>query len=310
MKVLILKPRLDVTFKEGPVPEKKGTLLPIRVHWEKFVNNLYIFHKSRGDSTRVLEKPLWQMSPQDVPKDTDLVYIPHKDKNRFFVDHSKCLYYMQMVFPWLFEVAEEGPFSLSTRFPQKIYPEINRTLLDRLLKRVSKKESKFDQPTSDNINFKNYVLFVGQMERDEAIQIHSKISVKESLIKTIIYCANQKLDLLFKPHPFDRDRKLITAARNNGIPIVNNNIFDLLQNCSCVVTVNSGVGMEAIVCNKPVFFYGEAEYSPVALNANNEFRFNDKNKYIDKYPEFLTSYFKDRIDSESIESYKYIESFL
>ena len=45
MNVLILSPRLDVTFKEGPVPDQRGPIPPIRIHYKNFIESLEKSHK-------------------------------------------------------------------------------------------------------------------------------------------------------------------------------------------------------------------------------------------------------------------------
>ena len=57
--VHIYMPRLDVTFKKGPVPEARGNITPIRFHWLQFVRNLFDTYIESGIETCVYEMPLW-----------------------------------------------------------------------------------------------------------------------------------------------------------------------------------------------------------------------------------------------------------
>ena len=43
MQVDIYMPRMDVMFKEGPVPKERGPIAPIRQHWIKFIDILIGF---------------------------------------------------------------------------------------------------------------------------------------------------------------------------------------------------------------------------------------------------------------------------
>ena len=80
MKVCILKPRLDCMFKKGHVPDKVGPTPPHRQPFENFVNKVVEEYTFRGDETWVVEKPLWQMSPDDVKEiDADITFVPHKE---------------------------------------------------------------------------------------------------------------------------------------------------------------------------------------------------------------------------------------
>ena len=57
MRVLILAPRLDCMFKEGPVPEVEGPPNdPIRVHWANLVKRLTEDHEEKGDAIAEAER--------------------------------------------------------------------------------------------------------------------------------------------------------------------------------------------------------------------------------------------------------------
>ena len=65
MRVLILAPRLDCMFKEGPVPEVEGPPNdPIRVHWANLVKRLTEDHEEKGDTVEILKKPLCSLHPR------------------------------------------------------------------------------------------------------------------------------------------------------------------------------------------------------------------------------------------------------
>ena len=90
MDITILKPRLDVTFKEGPVPKEHCPISPIRQHWENFVNKLSYEHTIFGDRVKIIEMPLWQMTKDVVFKlatQANIIYIPHKQKFEYKIDH-------------------------------------------------------------------------------------------------------------------------------------------------------------------------------------------------------------------------------
>ena len=63
MKVRILFPRLDVMFKEGPVPEARGPIPEIRIPWVTVANRILHAHRMKGDDVELIEKPLWQFTP-------------------------------------------------------------------------------------------------------------------------------------------------------------------------------------------------------------------------------------------------------
>ena len=110
MRVDIYMPRLDVTFKEGPVPETRSPIPPIREHWLKFLQELQNRHLALNHETRVLEVPLWQITPSlvaDSSQMADIIYIPHKMRENWWLD-ERVRYYMQMVIPNIFSIDTHG----------------------------------------------------------------------------------------------------------------------------------------------------------------------------------------------------------
>lgn len=312
MKVLILHPRLDLSFKKGLVTNNPSeNLPPIRQYWKNFLENLQVYHLERGDNVSVIHLPLWQFNTVQVQeRHADIVYVPHKDIYRFNPFPVKPMFYMQMVFPWVFEVDSRGPFSLSSKYPLEIGEGVDNSLIEALKIRALQGESKFPQPRK-KIKEKGFVFFAGQMERDESIKIHSKINVKTALEDTIRFCKENNLPLLIKPHPFETERytQELVAKYKYG-ELVNANITSLLENCSTLITVNSGVGMEALLFNKPVIHYGYAEYSPVGTKVEQLTSSAFSSDKTSLYPQFITTYFKNRIDSTKLESYSLLEQYL
>ena len=81
MNIDIYMPRLDVTFKKGPVPQQRTQIKGIRVYWQLFAKRLKEAHENIGDKTRILEVPLWQITESLVGKvstNAHKIYIPHK----------------------------------------------------------------------------------------------------------------------------------------------------------------------------------------------------------------------------------------
>ena len=113
--VVILKPRLDVTFKKGAVPDKKGSIQPVRQHWADFVKVKTKERKKLGDKVQIIEKPLWQFTPEFVNDiNSNIVYVTRHGRKTFLCDKQskQVLYYMQTFFPWMFQVNPEGWFAL------------------------------------------------------------------------------------------------------------------------------------------------------------------------------------------------------
>ena len=200
MKVCILKPRLDCMFKKGHVPDKVGPTPPHRQPFENFVNKVVEEYTFRGDETWVVEKPLWQMSPDDVREiDADITFVPHKEHHNFPCGDKKVLYYMQMVIPEYFSVNKRGWLAGATYAPlDPKHGDENAKCFDTLSKRSADNKSKFDQPKRlyNNFPHRDYILFPCQIPHDETIKYHSKISVEQALNCVMTYCEQTKTKLI------------------------------------------------------------------------------------------------------------------
>ncbi len=144
----IYKPRLDIPFKKTVVTEQRGGLSKIRSHWYNFCFNLEYYLKSIGHSARVMEFPMWEISPELVSEksiDSDYIFIPHKMKQNWYLD-KRILYYMQMVVPNLFSIDQNGWCATSSKWPIKANGNPNSPEVLDLIKRANNNESKFPQP--------------------------------------------------------------------------------------------------------------------------------------------------------------------
>ena len=278
MKVCILKPRLDCMFKKGHVPDKVGPTPPHRQPFENFVNQVVEEYSFRGDETWVVEKPLWQMSPDDVREiDADITFVPHKENHNFPCGDKKVLYYMQMVIPEYFSVNKTGWLAGATYAPLDPKDgDENAKCFDTLSHRSKVNKSKFDQPKRlyEQFPHRDYILFPCQIPHDETIKYHSKISVEQALNCVISYCEQTNTKLIVKGHPVNpgsmEPLRLLTVSSSVTEYITEGSIFDFIDYAKTVCVVNSGTGFESILMNKPVVMFGNAEYDKVVNKANLE----------------------------------------
>ncbi len=274
-KVCILFPRLDCTFKEGPVPETRGEIPPIRVHWQNMCNYLIQMHRSDYMSVTVIEKPLWQFTTEFVESlDADIIYVPHKSTDTFPVREKNILYYMQSVFPWQFYIDTKGFAGGASFYPLIIEdrPISINSFYAKMQIRANLGESKFSQPPSQILNLpKKFFFFPCQIPHDETIKYHSDISVLDALVATCKATEKLNVPLIVKGHPVNPDSMIplhqATYKFKHVIWVDNVNIHDIISRAIAVVVVNSGVGMETLLHKKPVVTFGRAEYDCVTNKA-------------------------------------------
>ena len=283
--VVIFKPRLDITFKKGPVPLQRAALSPIRTHWRNFTDQLFAEHRRRGDTVAVIEKPLWEITPDLVTTICTLMlkeeegveciaYIPHRDRADFPLAHPiRARYYMQTVFPQCFTIDPYGwGASMSVAPIPADGGDANTAVYDYLRQRILNNESKFDQPqrTGKSPFWGPYVAFLCQLPHDETIKKHSAVSVIEALTATLDWADLTNSKVVVKGHPVNPDsmlelRKLTQRRGHYWVDDVS--IHDVIAHANGVFCVNSGSGIEAILHGKPVYIFGRAEYETVVNTA-------------------------------------------
>ena len=277
-KVAILFPRLDVTFKEGPVPEARGPIAPIRVHWQNVGDRILQAHRKKGDWVQYIEKPLWQFTPEFVESlDADIVYIPHKSTDTFPVKGKEVRYYMQSVFPFQFYIDSKGFAGGASRYPFDVdwHREIPpRSFYTEMLVRALLGESKFEQPPISEITIKSdapYVLFLCQIPHDETIKYHSDVSVWDALKYTLEATKELNIPLVVKGHPVNPGSMAplhsLCKLYKHVYWFDNINIHDLIPKAHAVVVVNSGTGMETLLHKRPIVTFGRCEYDCVSNKA-------------------------------------------
>ena len=330
--VVICQPRLDIPFKKEVISGNVSEILKYRYkvtnktksYWGDFSQERFKYHKNLNDNVKILEAPMWQITIDLLRKviktfNFDLVYIPHHSKFTFdkfneletdpLLQNIKIKYYMQMSLPWLFQVDEEGWCAGASNWP--ILPNGNdsKEILLKLKERQNLGKSKFQQPdllnkfNSHHCFRKDFVLFACQIPHDQTIKHHSKISVIEALKRTIIWCKKNKLNLIIKSHPENlvsmEPLYEIFKKYNYGVWVNNMNINFLLKKCITLFCVNSGVGMEAIIHEKPVFCFGDADYASVSHKITTYNTIDEawkiKDRFIQKYPSFINSYYKNMV---------------
>lgn len=301
MKGLIISPRLDVTFKSKTAPSTIGKILypEIRKYWEYFAIKYkkYLIDSGEFNSIDVISVPLGSLTPSSVIEISDrydVVYVPHRQKEQFDCG-PKAMYYMQMVFPWLFSVDNLGWCAGSSFYPIQPIKQSSYTNYDNLSIYCNSGKSKFLQK-NNKINFpESFILYTLQVPNDMTIQYHSNVSVLDAMTNTLEFGQKNDIPVLVKCHPgLKNNLKSLfinkTKEYKKSVWLEDCHILECIQKSSAVATVNSGTGMEAIMQNKPVFVFGNSEYDSVAHKNLTLQSWEDKEKYIPHYKDFIETY--------------------
>ena len=161
---------------------------------------------------------------------------------------DKCLYYKQNKF---FDISETGLFS-------------------HLKKINSLKKIKIDKKELEA----EYIFVPFQVENDSQIILNSNnikkmkdlFEIISNSVEEINKKKNRNLKCIFKTHPVDKNinldeiLKLEKLFKNSKI-ITEGNTKELIKHSKLVITINSTVGIEALVLGKPVITLGDAFYN-------------------------------------------------
>ena len=193
---------------------------------------------------------------------------------------NRVYYYMQMVIPSIFSIDPIGWCASASNWPIDSSDWTNSIttpdIFEHLAKRIDSNESKFKQPEIKGIILPDkFVLFPCQIPHDETIKYHSDVSVADSLDSLIAaVLRSDDFSLVVKGHPANLDamkslkevfylhkKKLDASKVGRLLWIDQASIHELIQRSAAVFTVNSGVGLEALLHSKLVFTFGNADYS-------------------------------------------------
>ena len=171
------------------------------------------------------------------------------------------------------------------------------------LKALFKLKTKIINSTAIDIYKEKYVFVPLQVSNDTQIIINSDVSLKYLIDYAYEYAKYSSIKVVIKPHPAERNDNILRYVnllkeKNNNIIVSNDNTMKLIENSELVITINSTVGLEAMIVGKKIKFLGYSFYS----------KFNN-NRLINYIMSFLKNvdYFgKEKISEKVI--YKLLEN--
>lgn len=325
-------------FGVHSAPKVQVTLAPIRLHWRNFLEALKKRHQYLGHEVRVFELPLWQIDldiVQNTSQAADLIYIPHKMRQNWWLDDRVC-YFMQMVIPNIFSIDSHGWGATAATFPIQADGHAESGIFEMLQARVKANKSKFLQPKYKQTKLKpGYVFFPCQLPHDETIKYHSDVGVSDALRFTMEWVKDFNLSsagtieprsIVIKGHPANPSSMApLRQVYNVMLPEMDGrahwiddiSIHQLIADAKVVVTVNSGVGLEAILHGKSIMTFGRADYDAVSQKCEGDLLVNKKvaldNSYreindddIHIYRKFIDAWYNKHYDYNNLETFNKI----
>lgn len=271
---VLLKPRLDIPFKKFGLFKCNSFYQDIRQYWQKFCD---LFMRESPDAL-LIESPNWMLNNkiENYFAENCCFYVPHKEACTWGKRNN--LFYMQTVFPWLFTldaIGWGGGAHFINSFDKNA--DYNDSFFNKLKDYINKGGSKFKQPTTNNNlnDLKEDFIFVPlQIPHDMVIKYHSNVSCEE-FVEALCVWADQPNNpkILFKPHPANLQSmtplKNIIKKHNNVLYLdFDIHVHEAIRASSAVYVINSGVGQEAMLLDKPVVAFGHAEYSSAVISGD------------------------------------------
>jgi hypothetical protein len=130
---------------------------------------------------------------------------------------------------------------------------------------VEANHSKYEQPGKEDFVpvIGPYVFMALQIPTDRVQQL-ADIDMLEMIGIVARRFAGSGISVIVKRHPYDEDLRtelmLERHLRQGTILLRNDSIHALIAGAQAVITVNSGVGCEALAQLKPVYLFGRADY--------------------------------------------------
>ena len=127
-----------------------------------------------------------------------------------------------------------------------------------------------DKPESYEA-FARYGVIPLQMPGD-SVQLLSRFTFFEMIDASIAFLHARRMRAVIRRHPLCRDPEvsayLKSIRRRRGVHVVEENTRQLILHSRAVLLCNSSVGWDAILAHKPLFCFGQAEYSRAAYMVN------------------------------------------
>ncbi|RTY57038.1 hypothetical protein EKL29_13500 [Pantoea sp. YU22] len=140
---------------------------------------------------------------------------------------------------------------------------------------------------------KDFVFYPMQVQNDP-VSVHSNYDGIQLLHDAAEIAKEKEIYLLVKRHPFCQSFAVeesitLLTQHNPWVVRTNSNIHDLIRKAKSVITINSGVGIEALIDGASVFCAGSCEWQQCCNALSDK---NDLKKAFSQHPEKMNLFQK------------------
>lgn len=137
-------------------------------------------------------------------------------------------------------------------------------IIEKYRNKIKNGMTKYDQNKVIEDLPSEYIFYALQVRTDSVVE-KTYLDSLDVLEKLGELAKNKKKYIVIKQHPWCKSSAVYTAIHNitNTNPYVivsKNDVTKLIDSAQAVIAANSGVSLEALICEKPVFSFGESEW--------------------------------------------------
>lgn len=114
------------------------------------------------------------------------------------------------------------------------------------------------------LSTRSYVFLPLQVSSDTQIKLHSDVDNLQAVNIAAEYAANKGLSLLVKLHPAESDAaqiaEILRLRDRHSFELATSSTTDIIKHAQAVITINSTVGLEALLYEKHVISLGRCFY--------------------------------------------------
>lgn len=241
---------------------------PGRIYW-RFMSRFLAENAWRtGRNARIVALPQWEIQHRELENfdhTVETIYLPHLIRQQ--LDHPKARYYMQELLPSLFTVDRDGWGAASRAYACDDYKtHVPDARLDDLLNEIQgSRITKAPQSKTQTGALPSFDILVPlQVPGDDALIYHADIGLEQFVEILAQFAERAKVRVLFRKHPYDETDFYSRMKHRFASAYVlfdsQGHIHDILQAAPAVAVINSGVGFEAMIYDKPLLSFGRAVY--------------------------------------------------
>ncbi|EFH13553.1 hypothetical protein ACFFMP_06550 [Pseudoroseomonas cervicalis] len=275
---LVKKVQADLWRCEDPLPYLRFLQLVLRPRWTlAWRPHVADFALMRDGLLAVLEQaqaPLLLHPPQEDPGGEGCIHLSWHTLGR----KPRTWHYKAGYLPGMLQCEREGfsGWSELCKLPQKEITRIPAPLAEAHHTRLRRDyaaagASKWRQDaTAPPPAARDYVLVALQLPNDSVVTLKRfEAGYVAGMRAAILALAAAGLPVVVKRHPLCTDRAVAAmleeVAAHPGVERSAASVHALIPASCCVLTVNSGVGYEALVYDRPVVTLGRADYDRATL---------------------------------------------